>query len=356
MVAIPYRFDPDHRHQTPFLTGFYFLKKSEETYNFFPRSLARRLPIVYNIFIKRKENVQLKPDEVLAFNLSYENKEAPSFFERRAAHIANACELLLPTKLPESDERLGVLADVGHEFLNLLNQAETVDEAVHPIHKNEIFSLSRSLKDMDTVMFARRAEQRLFKNGIDLFKEKAALEGSIRIAYVRNKISDEAFRRILSTHEATPIYVDSFRVAAEMVSEGDAEACLLPCETGNGYRIRAAFELADELRLRIYGVENIPDGEGEARLLLLSSRAISLKDMPRYMTLRFSPSAYPSLAMILRAAEHFGLSVFRFYTDIEASERETFLMTAVLKENAAPRAFLAYLYLFSGSVQFYGIY
>ena len=298
----------------------------------------------------------MKPEEVLAFNLSYENKEAPAFFERRAAHIANAVAMLLPTEFPESEERLGVLADVGHEFLNLLSQAETDSGTVHPIHKNEILSFSHSLKETDAVMFARRAERQLVKNGIDLFPEKAELNGSLRIAYVRNKLSDEAFRRILSVRPATPVYVESFRLAAEMTSEGDADACLLPCETGSGYRIRAPFQLADELRLRIYGVENIPDGEGEARLLLLSAKAACITQPKGYMTLSFSPGAYPTLAMILRAAEYFGLSVFRFYTDVESSERSSFLLTVTLNEDAAPRAFLTYLYLFSGEIQFYGIY
>ena len=298
----------------------------------------------------------MKPEEVLFSNLSSENKEAPAFLERRAAHIANVCQLLMPTEFPQNEERLGILADVGHGFFRLIDRTDTVGDTLHPVHRKEILSFSHSLKEIDAVMFASRVERRLSECGVDLLGDTDFFDGILRIAYVRNKISDDAFRRLLLTRQATPIYVDSFRLAAEMVFDGDADACLLPCETGSGYRIRAAFELSDELRLRIFGVENIPDGEGEARLLLLSSKRIFLKNKPRYMTLRFSPSAYPSLGIILRAAEYYGLSVFRLYTDVGLSGRESFLMTATLKKDAVPEAFLTYLYLFSGEVQYYGIY
>ena len=298
----------------------------------------------------------MKPEEVLSSNLSLENKIVPAFLEKRAAHIANAVHLLLPLRLPNSEERLGILADVGRDFLRLLEDTYPDSDGILPFHRSELLSLSRSLLEGDAAMFARRVALSLFQEGIDLLDESDAFDGEISVAYVRNKLSDEAFRRILAIRHVKPIYVDSFKVAAEMVSNGDADACLLPTETGSGYRIRAALDLADEYRLRIYGVENLPDGEGEARLLLLSGKAIAKKQPPKYMTLRFLPSDAFSLASILSAAEHYGLKVYRFYTDIESSGRQSMLMTLSFEKKAEPTAFFAYMCLFSASLQFYGVY
>ena len=294
--------------------------------------------------------------ETLIANLHGENKMLSAFFERRAAHIADAVELLLPDELPSSDERIGILADVGHAFLAMAEESLVKEKDVLPLHKAEIDAACRSVIESDAVMLASRISKRLVLHDSGLLPIGELPTATLRVAYVRNRSSDEAFRSVLVSVPVMPVYVNSFREAAEAIENGDAEACLLPCETGSGYRMQAAFELADEFRLRILFSEDVPEGEGDARFLLLSQKPYRLSEEPRFMTVRFLPREGVTAGVLLRAAESYGLSLYRFYTDVVPAERPTYLFTAALSQGGDAAAFLAYLYLFSASFQLYGVY
>lgn len=312
---------------------------------------------MYNNIIKLQVEVTgVDIRDILVSNLRGENRTLSAFFERRAAHIADASEHLLPDELPVSDERIGILADVGHAFLTMAAEAlPSCDDAL-PLHRSEIDTACRAILENDAVMFASRVARRLETRQSGLLPPQEVPKAEIRVAYVRNRSSDEAFRSIFSSLSVAPVYVNSFREAAEALDNGDADACLLPSETGSGYRMQAAFLLADEFRLRILLAEDVQDGEGEARFLLLSRHSFCLSEQPRFMTVRFLPRDGAGVGALLRAAERYGLTVHRFYTDVVPSERTTYFLTVTLSPDGDAAAFLTYLYLFSASFQFYGVY
>ncbi len=294
--------------------------------------------------------------EIVFSNLAEENRRFPDCFERRFAWLSEAAELLLPKEEIGREELSGVLCDVGREFLRALSASRPSFTDAPELHIRELSAMTNGLFEGDAVIFADRVSGLLTARGLFSLSEEAPLTPPFTVAYVRNPASELAFSRMRCRFpDMLPYYTDSFRAAAEAVTERRASACFLPTEDHLFQRIPTFFSILDLYSFRILARETAD--ENGASFALLSDKQLMTEDGGRYLSCRYIPSEEMQAGSVLRAAAFLGLLPIRLYQDMSpAGDRASFVLTAEIGEGGRPHAFLTYLYLFSASVYFYGIY
>lgn len=188
--------------------------------------------------------------------------------------------------------------------------------------------------------------------------------GDVRVVYVRNAYSDEAFD-VLSQEltNARVKYSSTFRECVEAVASGNADICLLPLEERGGVRVSTVSELIYRYDLRISAVTPVfgYDGLADLKYAALSRRG-RLPTMTdgddRYIELRIGSDGATSLAELLYVAAIYGMSTYRVNTmtfNIEGDER-SFYSVLLRDEVRDITALLTYLTLFVDDYTVVGVY
>ena len=177
----------------------------------------------------------------------------------------------------------------------------------------------------DTVLFARELVRRGFPlsrtgHADDLFGngEPISQKASDRVAYLRSRVTDDAFR-LLTAHLENPkaAYFSSFSDVCEEVYHGLCEYCILPIESSDNGKLLSFYTLIEKFELRIVAVTDL-DGAGPSytRYALLRHKYVSpdligLSSEARYAEFALELSEHVSLTDVLSAAEFLGLKVSR---------------------------------------------
>ncbi len=277
--------------------------------------------------------------------------------ERRFAQITEAASLLLPQDEIQKEELSGVLADVGREFLSRLTATEPSYADALPMHLPALHQAFLGLFENDMAFFAERITSLLARRSLLPTEPPPKTEPPYRVAYVSNPMTEAAFRTLLLRFpDAVPLAAESFRMAAEAVTEGRASACFLPMEDASLHRIPAFFQILDAYNLSIVAEEAGDSSLGSMHYALLSYHSLPVKGERRRFSCRYIPSEATPPGAVLRAAAYFGLSPLRFSMELTGqSERPSYFLSAACDGGDAA-SFLTYLYLFSASVSFYGVY
>ncbi len=291
-------------------------------------------------------------------NLTEENATFPDALERRFSHLSEAARLLLPEEPISKEELPGVLADVGQELLSRLSATEVLPSHALTSHMPALHQAFSDLCEHDMAFFAQRMASLLSDRGLSLIEALPTVSSPYHVAYLQNPMTEKVFDQLSRRFpDAVKLPVESFRMAAEAVTEGRAVACFLPMEDATLHKIPTFFSLLEQYNFTIQAQEAEDDSVGSTRYLLLSYHRLPIRQAKRqYFSCRYIPSKKSLPGAVLRAAAFYGLSPLRFSMDLApSSEQPSYLFTASF-DRGDPVAFLTYLYLFSASVSFYGIY
>lgn len=96
-----------------------------------------------------------------------------------------------------------------------------------------------------------------------------------RIAYQRNRFTDEAFTRFSTLlRDARAAYPHTFRAVCDEVAGGTCEYCILPVESSGEGRLHAFTSLIEAYGLKIVAVCTVPIGDGRETLYALLRRSL----------------------------------------------------------------------------------
>ena len=105
--------------------------------------------------------------------------------------------------------------------------------------------------------------------------DEISAEAHNRIAYQRNRFTDEAFSLFSSLlRDARAAYPHTFRAVCDEVAGGTCEFCILPLESSGEGRLRAFTSLIELYGLKIVAVCTVPIGDGRVTHYALLRRSL----------------------------------------------------------------------------------
>ncbi len=271
--------------------------------------------------------------------------------------------------LCDIEASLGDSADI-YELLSLISDEDIrteckLHEDALEDNKEGLSAYLSSLSAFDRALFCRLLIKCYSDSGKSV-SEDDFLPGSVApetFVYVRNSLSDEAFD-VFSQELSDPrvVYSQSFKEAANLVSDGSVGYCLLPLEDG-GDRLHTVDELIFSLDLKINGVTPVFGFDGMANMkYAMVGKYINMPktsgEDDRYLEIRLPTSSELSLGELIGAAESFGHTIYRINTvTLNTDEGEKSYYTIVFRDNSKEFIhLLTYLTLFTGDFIPVGIY
>ena len=296
---------------------------------------------------------------------------------RAASKIQSAMQELKICELDQLANDIACAALESFDGLALIDslreaaQADVSDlAALHGEHLEEneekLGLFVRSVARQDRVALSSLVLDKLKKirknlSESDFFDEEPPGE---TVAFVKNPLSDEAFDVFsLSLSEPRLKYAKTMRKAAEMLSDAEADFCLLPLEERNGVRIVATSEILFRDDLKINDVTTVLGQYGDADMkFALVSPSVIVPHFEecdaKYLEIRIEDGAVCLLSDIIDAAECFGAEVHKINTmTFDSEEGSISTLSVIIKsESRDLTGVLTYLSLFAYEATIVGIY
>ncbi len=282
--------------------------------------------------------------------------------ERRICEIAELADDAVSYFSMISDvEIYEMLSSISEEY----REAEFIFDKV--LSEN-VTRLEKNVKNFladDKIFFADLFVELYRKRGLDI-SEHDFLPGDEcdeTFVYVKNVYADEAYD-VFSQDFSDPRvrYAKDFREATGLAAEGTVTYCLLPLEE-KGARLASVSELLYRSDLKINSVIPVFGIDGTANIkYALVSRHFNVPqhaaDDDRYLEIRISDNSASGLTDVLRAAEYYGINVYRVNTiSFDTEEGEQGYYSVVFSgENVDFTSLLVFLTLFVSDYTAVGIY
>lgn len=126
------------------------------------------------------------------------------------------------------------------------------------------------------------------------------------VAYVRNAVSDEAFRQFSAALKGASVsYTSAFSSACEEVYYGRVRYCILPYETSDEGTLSGFMKMIRKYELHNECVCSVRGERSSTRFVLLSRQAgepLAVKGAKRFLKLEISSSEHRALARVVLAA------------------------------------------------------
>lgn len=250
-------------------------------------------------------------------NLRAQEREMSEILEARISHLSDLAEILFSA--------LGDGQPTPASFRALTVDAPLLSPAERATHRELLAQyrpfVTRALSDLavyDRVVLCGLLLNRFEESGRSV-TVSAFLGGTSsvgRVAYYRNALTDEAFSAFspfLSSPK--PISATDYLDACEIVSVGDADACILPLTTTEGERAESVLSLLRTYGLCVSAVRVILDGEDTPICFALCSRLPLGEAEDPALMLSFHAGDPVDPAALTAAAAYAGMRVTRFVFD-----------------------------------------
>ena len=191
---------------------------------------------------------------------------------------------------------------------------------------------------------------RFFDKRFSIISEKISESAAGRIAYVRNKRSDDIFLSLSkNTRGARAHYCVTFQECCEAVLDGRCEYCLLPIENSSDGRLYSFYSLLDRYELKINRTVSVGnEDDSQTVVFALAGKSVRLTG-EHGQRLEFSVISENAgfVSDIIRAAQELGGVVSSMGTQpLEYDEvRKRFYIAVDMCENASPIPMALYVAL-----------
>lgn len=310
----------------------------------------------------------MRPEEIIARNLSALDSRQASLCERRLAHIGELARLVWAAGDDEKDNASRMEA-VRAAYRSIVGDGIPRDSYGDVIEQNRgsADNLYELLSCFDRVALCRAMTGLSGWNmrPEDFFPQDASPMRN-RISYLRNAYADTAYSRFAEVlRDPTVTYCDDFNGVCEDVYYGRAGMCILPVENSGEGRLAAFGNLISKYDLKIVlacRVTSPPSG-ADTKFALLKKNVERLQlidDAPRSGYFEFIltlPERGAVLSDILYSASCFGLKLCKAdsipvsYADTEYAHSLLFCI-----DGAELSGFLCYLSLEAPQFTPVGIY
>ena len=310
------------------------------------------------------DGASLTAREITAENLRELSRRASLSDERRLCELA----LLADEAARSIAENVGAGMRVDEALVLLSGSLVCTPSELHAAAAEEnVASLRRAearRRTVDQAALAHHVYTRLAAQGVDVSIESLLPSewAAPPVAYVRNPLADEAYDVISEMLPVIrPVFVRSFKEAAELVRRGEVGGCLLPLEEA-GVRLSSVQTIVHTYDCKIAAVTPVfgPDGTAHMQYALLTPTFLPLHievDDDVYVEISCPKDAADHFAHLL-AAEELGLELYRTDTcSVSVDGEDQTVFSFVFRDTShALGAFVCYLSLFAEDTSVIGVY
>lgn len=289
--------------------------------------------------------------------LTSEERRICEIYEVATAFVNTLREMISDGMSP--CEVLSILSDID------VSETYSLADDVLSSNLPKLNSYFKQISAFDRAIFSSFINDILSQVGVDISENEflATAQMPESFVYVKNAFSDEAYD-VFSQEFSSPrvSYVNSFKDALSLVSDGAVSYCLLPIEE-RGARITTIDEMIFKGDFKVVSITPVLgfDGMADMKYALISRQfseyTVNSGD-DRYFEFRLLKDGAARLSDILIAAEHYNLEIYRLNTvrfTAEDDGRDYFSL--ILRSNGSDFInILIYLTLFADEFIPVGLY
>lgn len=178
-----------------------------------------------------------------------------------------------------------------------------------PENRNYVTNIFKNISLLDSFETVSREK---YVNSSVVPKEEPLCE-NIRVTYLKNTFSDEAYSIFSSCMEKSRVYYsDSFTEVCESVYYNRSDTCILPLENSDEGYLSGFYGLIRKYELKIVLTCNIEDKDGHFTKFALLSKKLMNAMLPqkktgeRFFKISFGPFSESIVCDIIYCAEYFG--------------------------------------------------